>query len=73
MSLADYMLKLGLALSGTNADLAFLAPESKGAGDDAGDDDTDPCPDCGDPRPGGSRCACDLALARFHRDAYGDD
>ena len=47
MSLADYMLKLGLALSGTNADLSFLAPESKGAGDDE-QDDADPSDEDGD-------------------------
>ena len=47
MSLADYMLKLGLALSGTNADLSFLAPESKGAGDDE-QDDADPSDESGD-------------------------
>jgi cobalamin biosynthesis protein CobT len=44
MSLADYMMRLGLALAGTNADLTFLAPpESKGKGGEE-QDDTDPDP-----------------------------
>ena len=49
MSLADYMLKLGLALAGTNADLAFLPPPDKGEdGDDTDPDDGDEQDENGD-------------------------
>lgn len=44
----SYMLKLGLALAGTNADLSFLSPESKGKGGEEQDDDTDPSDEDGD-------------------------
>jgi len=44
MNLTDYMLKLGLALAGTNADLSFVAPpgdDEDGEGDGEGSDDGD--------------------------------
>lgn len=46
MSLTDYMLRLGMSLAGTNADLAFLSPEGKGGEEQ--DDDTDPSDEDGD-------------------------
>lgn len=49
MNLTDYMMRLGLALAGTNADLAPVSkPESKGKGGEEQDDDTDPSDEDGD-------------------------
>ena len=45
MSLTEYMLRLGLTLAGTNADLTFLAPPDKGEG---GSDDSDPSDEDGE-------------------------
>ena len=49
MNLTDYMMRLGMSLAGTNADLAPVTkPENKGKGGEEQDDDTDPSDEDGD-------------------------